>query len=278
VAGFFGNSAILRQTQEFMSPDFHTVNGKIFLLALLAVVATLALTRRRPTLPVLLVLLANIAFSLISQRNIELFALIALPLLALTYDAEWRSLPVLRRAKEVFQREHAGAYSGAGAAVCALLFAGVALAGGRIAGVDVVPDRFDPKVFPVAAVAKARAERLDGTLFNYFIWGGYLVHEWPEERIFIDGATDFFGEKLFGEYIQVWNLEPGWREVLERWGIDLALIPPQSRLADELIRDQGWGAWYCDSTAVILRKPGQGSGPEGTPQAAPCPAPAGASR
>jgi hypothetical protein len=115
-------------------------------------------------------------------------------------------------------------------------------------------------------------------LFNYFIWGGYLVHEWPEERIFIDGATDFFGEKLFGEYIQVWNLEPGWREVLERWGIDLALIPPQSRLADELIRDQGWGAWYCDSTAVILRKPGQGSGPEGTPQAAPCPAPAGASR
>src|SRR4029079_16281889 len=80
VAGFFGNSAILRQTQEFMSPDFHTINGKLFLLALLVVVATLALTRRLPTMPVLLILLGNIAFSLISQRNIELFALVALPL------------------------------------------------------------------------------------------------------------------------------------------------------------------------------------------------------
>jgi hypothetical protein len=56
------------------------------------------------------------------------------------------------------------------------------------------------------------------------------------------------------------------------------LIPPQSRMADELIRDQGWGTWYCDSTAVILRKPGQSSRPEGTAQAAPCPAPADTSR
>ncbi len=51
VFGFFGNSAILRQTQEFMSPDFHTINGKIFLLALLSVIAALAWSRRRPTGP-----------------------------------------------------------------------------------------------------------------------------------------------------------------------------------------------------------------------------------
>ena len=123
VTGFFGNR-FLRQTQEFLSPDFHTINGKIFLLALLAVMAILAFTRRRPTLPVLLVLLANVAFSLISQRNIELFALVALPLLALTYDEEWRALPLLRRAKEMFQREHAGAYSGVAAGICALLLLG----------------------------------------------------------------------------------------------------------------------------------------------------------
>lgn len=253
VAGFFGNSAILRQTQEFMSPDFHTVNGKIFLLVLLAVIATLALTRRRPTIPVLLLLLANLAFSLISQRNIELFALLVLPLLALTYDAEWRALPVLRRAKEVFLREHGGAYSGAGAAVCAVLLAGVALSGGKVAGVEVVPDRFDPKVFPADAVAEARRAGLDGRMFNNFIWGGYLLQAWPEQRVFIDGGTDHYGEQLFKEYIQVWNLEPGWQGVMRRRGIDLALISPHSRLAYELAEHKGWSTWYCDSTAVILR-------------------------
>jgi hypothetical protein len=153
----------------------------------------------------------------------------------------------------VFQREHAGAYSGVGAAICALLLAGVALAGGRVAGLDVVPGRFDPKVFPVEAVAKARAERLDGKLFNYYIWGGYLVHQWPEQRIFIDGATDFYGEKLFQEYIQIWNLDPGWQDVMQRWGVTVALVPPRSRLAHELAGDLGWSTWYCDSTAVILR-------------------------
>ncbi len=271
VAGFFGNK-FLRQTQEFMSPDFHTVNGKIFLLVLLAVVATLALTRRRPALPVLLVLLANIAFSLISQRNIELFALITLPLLALTYDAEWRALPVLRRAKEVFQREHAGAYSGVGAAVCALLLTGVALAGGKVAGVEVVPDRFDPKIFPVDAVAEARQAKLEGRMFSNFIWGGYLLHAWPEQRVFIDGGTDHYGDKLFHEYIQIWNLDHGWRDVMDRWGIDLAVIPPASRLAEELVRDQGWGTWYCDSTAVVLRKPAAlpPAGRNTAPQAGPC--------
>jgi len=256
VAGFFGNSAILRQTQEFMSPDFHTVNGKLFLLVLLAVVAALALTRRRPSMPVLLLVLANIAFSLISQRNIELFALVAVPLLALTYDAEWRALPVFRRAKEVFQREHEGRYGGVAAGVCALVLGGVALAGGKVAGVEVVPDHYDPKAFPVAAVSEGRRAHLQGRMFNNFIWGGYLLQAWPEQQVFIDGGTDHYGEALFNEWIQVWNLEPGWRDVLGKWKIDLALVQPQSRLADELIRDHSWSVWYCDSTAVILQRPG----------------------
>jgi hypothetical protein len=272
VAGFFGNSAILRQTQEFMSPDFHTINGKLFLLMLLVLVATFALTRRRPSMPVLLIVLANIAFSLISQRNIELFALVAMPLLALAYDAEWRALPVLRRPKEVFQREHEGSYGGVAAAICALVLAGVALVGGKVAGVDVVPDHYDPKTFPVEAVAKGREARLQGRMFNNFIWGGYLLQAWPEQRVFIDGGTDHYGEALFNQYIQVWNLEPGWRDVLARWNITLALVQPTSRLADELVRDQQWQVWYCDSTAVVLRSSAAAAATDTLPARAPgCP-------
>jgi hypothetical protein len=255
VANFFRNDAILSMTQEFMSPDFHTVNGKIFLLALFAVIATLALTRRRPTMPVLLALLANLGFALISQRNIELFALVVLPLLALTYDPEWRALPILRRAKEVFQREHVGSYSGAGAVVCSALVGAVALGGGKVAGLEIVPAEFDPKAFPVAAVREARSAALEGRMFNNFIWGGYLLHAWPEQRVFIDGGTDHYGEGIFKEYMQVWNLEPDWRQILERRQIDFALIPPTSRLAHELIVDLAWSPWYCDSTAAILRRP-----------------------
>ena len=103
---------------------------------------------------------------------------------------------------------------------------------------------------------RPEASGLEGRMFSHFIWGGYLMHEWPEQRVFIDGGTDHYGEKLFNEYIQVWNLDPGWRDVLKRWNIGLALLPPDSRLADELERDQGWRVWHCDSTAVLLQRPG----------------------
>ena len=49
-------------------------------------------------------------------------------------------------------------------------------------------------------------------MFNNFVWGGYLMHAWPEQRVFIDGGTDHYGERLFNEYIQVWTLDPGWRD------------------------------------------------------------------
>ncbi|MGN6390921.1 MAG: hypothetical protein ACTHM9_01560 [Gemmatimonadales bacterium] len=260
VFGFFGNSAILAQTQEFLSPDFHTTNGKMFLVVLLLVIGALAWSRRRPPVTSLLVLLATIAFALISQRNIELFAITALPLLALHLDAEWRAMPLLTSAKAVFQREAEGRYAGVGAVVIALILMGIAAAGGSVAGATVVPNRFDEHAFPVRAVAKARAAGMQGRMYNNFIWGGYLLLDWPEQRVFIDGGTDHYGEKLFNEWIQVWNLEPGWRDVMHRWKIDFALIPPESRLADELRRDHGWSEWYRDSTAVILRRPaGEGT-------------------
>jgi hypothetical protein len=255
VFAFFRNQAIMRYTQEFFSPDFHTINGKIFLLVLLIVIGVLACSRRRPTMPVLVVTLATIAFSLLAQRNIELFALTALPLVALHLDQEWRALPVLRRAKAVFEREQAGDHPWVGAAVASVLLAGLAVAGGSVAGVPIVPNRFDESAFPVRAVAAGRVAELDGRMFNNFIWGGYLLHAWPEQRVFIDGGTDHYGEKLFDEYVQVWNLEPGWGDVLQQWDITMTLLPPESRLAHELTRDHGWTQWYCDSIAVILRRP-----------------------
>jgi hypothetical protein len=254
VGGFFGQSSILRQTNEFQSPDFHTINGKLFLLVLLAVIAVLAASRRRPGWPWLLVILGNTAMALISQRNIELFALAALPLVALHVDAEWRALPILGRARAVFQREYKGSYSGVAAGIVAALLIGLGLEHGRIAGVQLVEDRFDPHVFPAAAAERGRAAHLSGPIFNQFTWGGWLLHEWPEMPVFIDGGTDHYGEALFNQYIQVWNLDPGWRDVLEKWKIRWVLVDPRSRLAYQLVREPGWGVWYCDSVAAIMEQ------------------------
>jgi hypothetical protein len=254
VFGFFGNAAILRLTQEFMSPDFQTINGKLFLAALLAVVVALTLCRRVPPRAWLLVILGTTAMALISQRNIELWAITAVPLVAIHVTPEWRRLSIVRRPREVFEREYQGSYGGFAAGLVTLMLAGVALAHGRVVGFEAVPDRFSPTAFPVALVERARAAQVRGPIFNQFTWGGYMLYAWPEQPVFIDGGTDHYGEALFKEYIQIWNLDPGWRDFLGKWKIEWVLVDPRSRLATELAREPAWGVWGCDSIGVLLQR------------------------
>lgn len=251
---FFGQSLLFEKTQEFLSPDFHVLNGKLFLGALLAVIVGLAVSRRRPSGPHLVVLLANIAFALYSQRNVELFAVTALPLMAWHLDLEWRAMPGLGRIRRAFAQEHDARHRG----LPSLLFAGemvaLGLMHGTIGGQEIVADRFDPKVFPVAAVARAREERLTGRIYSEFIWGGYLLYAWPEQKVFIDGGTDHYGEKLVEEHLRLASLAPGWRDVLARWNISLALLATDAPLAHELAREPGWRVRFCDPMAVMLER------------------------
>jgi hypothetical protein len=254
VAGFFGQRFLQDNTAEFLSPDFHDIDGRIFLWGITLLVLGLALVNRRPTFPRLFTMLATLAFGLIAVRNVSLFGIIALPLLALHVDAAWRRLPDPRSFRSNFGIVAARGFTWPLVLPAAGAMALLALAHGHVAGRSLLAESFDPGTFPVAAVRKARAEGLQGRLFHEFAWGGYLIGAWPEQRIFIDGGTDFFGEELFREYSKVKTLQPGWRDVLHRWDISLVLLRRRSSLAHELVRDSGWAPWYCDSLSLLLRR------------------------
>jgi hypothetical protein len=257
VVGFFGQRTVVDRTNEFLSPDFHTWHNQLFLLALLGLLAALAGSRRRLVWPRRLAILISTAFSLYSVRNIQLFGLIALPLAALHLDADWRHFRermglhwrVLSLPPWLF-----GRHEGIGILVGTLAMGILGLNGGRLGSIQVVANQFDPEVFPIAAVTHARAACLSGRLFNRLNWGGYIAHAWPRQPVFIDGATDFFGDSLFREYMQLSDLQPGWRALLARHGIALVMVPSNSALAHELARDVEWRLAYRDSTAAILRR------------------------
>jgi hypothetical protein len=252
--GFFGKTFLMDNTAEFVSPDFHEPGAKVFLGILLFIFGSLTLRRRRPTLPRLLVMGIGAAFALISVRNIPLFGLTVLPVFALHVDEVWRRLPDPGGVRGRFETTATRTSSLPWALPIAVLLCWVAAAGGRIGSLQLIWDRFDGTVFPVAAVAKARAEHLGGRLFSDFVWGGYVEYAWPEQKIFIDGGTDFFGEDVFREYASIKGLTPGWRDLLARRDISLMLLRRESTLAHEIARDGRWGLWYCDSLAVLLRR------------------------
>jgi hypothetical protein len=254
LAEFFGQPFLRDNTAEFVSPNFHEPDGKIFLCILLLSLTALALQRRRPTLPHLLIINLSIAFALISVRNVPLFGLTALPLVALELSPAWRKLSGAGGVRERFERTAGRTSTLVWVAPVVLLLGALALARGRLGAIQLIRDEFDPTLFPVAAVAKARGARLEGHVFTSLVWGGYLVYAWPEQKIFIDGGTDFFGEDIFREYTRIRRLSPGWRQLVADHKISLMLLERETALSHELARDPGWALWYCDSVAVLLRR------------------------
>jgi hypothetical protein len=114
---------------------------------------------------------------------------------------------------------------------------------------------FDPTLQPVAAADYLERNPPSGNGFNELGWGGYLLHRlWPGQRVFIDGQTDFYGEALAREYLQVIELREGWAEVLDRHRVDWVILGASSTVVRQLAAS-GWITVHQDSLAAVLVRP-----------------------
>jgi hypothetical protein len=141
--------------------------------------------------------------------------------------------------------------------VAAVLFFGFVLWRGIPIDQKGTGNIFLPDKMPVQAVDWLEKNPQDGRMFNHFIWGGYILYRtWPTEVVFIDGQTDFYGETLMREYIEVISLSAGWEDILDKYDVTWMLIPRKESLADYLysVDDDAWDVIYQDDTAVIFRR------------------------
>lgn len=254
VLNILGNDYLLRNTTEFQSPDFHALYGRLFLVVLLVIITGLAFRGERPSFPRFAVLMMMLSGSLYAMRNIPLFGMAALPLFAVEIDGAFRSVTVgwLVRVRGVFEDGESIAVKGRWAPWFAMALVLLGLNRGSVAGTQIVTSQFDAKEFPIEAVSAAREAHLGGRMFNYFTWGGYILWAWPEQRIYIDGMTDFLGNEVLESYATVFLLQPGWEDELLDHDVSVVIMPPDSRLVHALGRDPAWSTWYEDEVATIL--------------------------
>ena len=252
--GHVGNDYLMSLTQEFRSPDFHAGWSRILLLTILGIGVILGSGRTRlPWLAVGL-LLGTLAATLLSVRHIALFASIGLPWLASgrhvrvgpggpdPADDIW---PMRAPSPGLaYIRDRTGPVL-AIATIPALLWA----ASGPLAH----RATFAPTTFPVAMMAGAGA-RQSGPIFNEMEWGGFLLYEYPDVAIFLDGHADFFGEDLVREYMTVRQGHEGWAEILDRYRVDWTLTRSNAPLNQLLESSPAWELVERDAVSALFQR------------------------
>ena len=86
-------------------------------------------------------------------------------------------------------------------------------------------------------------------------WADYLIFRlYPQQRVFFDGRSDFFGAAIGSDYRKLLGCEKSWRELLDRYQFDMALLPRDWALNTALEREPGWRQVYGDPVAVLYAR------------------------
>lgn len=109
--------------------------------------------------------------------------------------------------------------------------------------------------YPYKAVAMIKERDLPVNILNHYNWGGYVIWQLPEHKVFIDGRMDNFlveGKSFLSEFARIQRMEGGWEEKLDEYGVETVLLPPDWQLVDELKGSDGWVLVYEDEAASVL--------------------------
>jgi hypothetical protein len=111
--------------------------------------------------------------------------------------------------------------------------------------------------FPERAVNFLKSHPIEGKMFNWYEWGGYLEWNLPSVPVFIDGRTDFFeGHAVLGDYLRIAGLADS-DVILRQYEISFVLIPRETPLSYLLSTSPHWKSVYDDQQSVIYQSTGQ---------------------
>ena len=265
VVGYLTDSALLSRIGEFQSFDFHAAGSGQIVACMLAAVAggALALAERRPQHFLLSMLVA--AAALRSARVLPLVALLLLPLANGAFSEWMRTASGLRQGvrrgidrflaysgnlRRMDARGSGWAIAWTVPALCWALLEAPAIA---------ARTGFPPDQFPVAAYAGVAKLPAGARLFAPDKYGGYLIYRSQGARkVFFDGRSDLYGAEFLRRYGRMVQIRPGWRESWNSFGFTHALLPNDYSLVPVLLA-AGWRPLYRDGTATLLQAPAPGS-------------------
>ncbi len=236
---------------DWLSPNFHQSEAVPLFLLLFLTIAALALSPKRVRPSELVLFLSTLYMTLKSQRHMAILALVAVPLMA-DYLQHWITA---RSDGKMFGVAASTERTAKTTILTVLLLLPLLVFAWKLkmtvfsAPTQVAIDA------PVKAVEYLQQNRIVGnTLTDPNIWGGYLIWELPSNPVYIDGRIDMYGDEFVKEYLYITLGYTDWREPLDRYGVQIAIVAPKSVLATGMRNAPNWQQVYADELAVVFTR------------------------
>src|SRR5580704_724227 len=233
--------------QEFMSPSFRNENMLQFeALLLVGLIAAGGLLRFKRVVEALwIVFFAHMALA--GARHVPVYVTVAGPVIAYEVAAWWK-VSTRRAAKKsfpaIFNQMAADAAAGFRrtsiwplAVVAALVATGAPIPW---------PQDFPDINFPTQMVHDHAAQILASRVLTTDQWADYLIYVNPQQKVFVDGRSDFYGPETGNQYIRLVNGGTDWRELLRKYDFNLALLPKELPIVQLLQTQPEWSAIVDD--------------------------------
>ena len=220
---------------EFSSVDFHTPWGKVAMALIVGLLLVAIFSSERWRLDEIAFTLVALYYSLTYSRFLFLAGILLAPIFA-------------RRIKLMTPYERETDLPRPNAVAMAVLLALFLISMPR-------DKRFPgPVQYPEGAVAYMKANGIHSHVFHDWVWGGYLIWQMPELKVFIDGRGDpYGGTGIFRDYLNAIG-GVGSEDVLNKHKVDYVLMPSDSLLVELLKQNAAWTVRYHDETSVLLAR------------------------
>ena len=254
ISRFLNNQWTLEHVNEYQSPVFRSEAMYYFMAILFGgLIAVRGLLERRQWHSVLWLLFFG-AGSLVSARHVPIFIVIALPPIALELTRllnGWAESAGRKSTAQVL-REIAEKSTTRLAPVSAWA---LGLLGAAALLASSWPADFSGRFFPNKLVRKHADAIAASRVFTTDQWGDYLLWvNYPRQKVFIDGRSDFFQQQIGDEYLRIHDGRRGWREALDRFRVDMVLAAPESAVYGLLANEPGWEIVDKDKQAGLYRR------------------------
>jgi hypothetical protein len=90
-------------------------------------------------------------------------------------------------------------------------------------------------------------------MFNHYNYGGFLVYQfYPDQKVFIDGRADMYGDDFIWEYMTINNGGENWKELFDKYRIDYAILDKQAPISQLLLLSGDFTLVHEDNGHILL--------------------------